>query len=171
MFHPRYNIVPPGVDQDHFFPYWEKKRRDEALGQELTRYVFHGGDDATSRFRLADTDKKPIYSIARLDKIKNITGLAEAFGKSEALRKHCNLIVVAGPRGPGRFHGPRGAGPDRSDERDRGKIRPSGEHALARDGDGQEQGGRALPPHGGPGRRLRPTPPCSRPSGSPCSRG
>ncbi len=34
--------------------------------------------------------------MARLDRIKNLTGLAECFGKSEELQKNCNLILVAG---------------------------------------------------------------------------
>ena len=34
--------------------------------------------------------------MARLDRIKNITGLAECFGKSKELQEHCNLILVAG---------------------------------------------------------------------------
>ena len=34
--------------------------------------------------------------MARLDRIKNITGLAECFGKSKELQQQCNLILVAG---------------------------------------------------------------------------
>jgi sucrose synthase len=34
--------------------------------------------------------------MARLDRIKNLTGLAECFGKSQELQAHCNLILVAG---------------------------------------------------------------------------
>ncbi len=96
MFHPRYNIVPPGVDQEFFFPFTEKGRRDAALGRDLMDAIFFGHSDEKSRFGLKDPGKKPIYSIARLDHIKNITGLVEAFGKSEKLREACNLIVVAG---------------------------------------------------------------------------
>jgi sucrose synthase len=96
MFHPRFNIVPPGVDQDYFFPFHEKEKRSEDLGRTLTEYVFFGHSDETSRFQLDDPAKKPIYTIARLDHIKNITGLVEAFGKSRSLRETCNLIIVSG---------------------------------------------------------------------------
>ena len=34
--------------------------------------------------------------MARLDRVKNITGLVELFGKSEKLRELVNLVVVAG---------------------------------------------------------------------------
>jgi sucrose synthase len=96
MFHPRFNIVPPGVDQRHFFPYSEKQRRPRSQGDTLTERIFLGHGDETSRFQLEDPAKKPIYTIARLDHIKNITGLVEAYGKSDRLREACNLIVVAG---------------------------------------------------------------------------
>jgi len=43
---------------------------------------------------LDDPSKRPIFSMARLDWIK--TGLAECFGKSEALQEICSLILVAG---------------------------------------------------------------------------
>lgn len=34
--------------------------------------------------------------MARLDRIKNLTGLAECFGQSKELQEYCNLILVAG---------------------------------------------------------------------------
>jgi sucrose synthase len=45
---------------------------------------------------LKDTNKPSIFSMARLDKIKNITGLVEAYAKSRPLQKKANLIIVAG---------------------------------------------------------------------------
>jgi sucrose synthase len=54
-------------------------------------------DDPLQVFgKLDDPSKRPIFSVARLDRIKNLTGLAECFGKSEALQERCNLIVIAG---------------------------------------------------------------------------
>ena len=43
-----------------------------------------------------DPTKRPIFSMARLDRIKNLTGLAECFGKSKELQERCNLILIAG---------------------------------------------------------------------------
>lgn len=54
-------------------------------------------DDPVHVFgKLDDPGKRPIFSMARLDRIKNMTGLAECFGKSEVLQEHCNLILIAG---------------------------------------------------------------------------
>jgi sucrose synthase len=46
--------------------------------------------------RLEDPGKRPLFSMARLDRIKNLTGLAECFGQSPALQERANLILVAG---------------------------------------------------------------------------
>ncbi len=46
--------------------------------------------------RLEDPEKRPIFTMARFDKVKNITGLIEAFGQSDKLRESCNLIFSAG---------------------------------------------------------------------------
>lgn len=45
---------------------------------------------------LADRKKPIIFSMARLDTVKNITGLVELYGKSKRLRSLVNLVVVAG---------------------------------------------------------------------------
>ena len=43
-----------------------------------------------------DQTKPIIFSMARLDTVKNITGLTEWFGKNKRLRSLVNLVVVAG---------------------------------------------------------------------------
>lgn len=40
--------------------------------------------------------KPIIFSMARLDKVKNITGLVEMYAKNPTLRQQANLVVVAG---------------------------------------------------------------------------
>ncbi|KNA14329.1 hypothetical protein SOVF_108390 isoform C [Spinacia oleracea] len=45
---------------------------------------------------LEDKKKPIIFSMARLDTVKNITGLVEWYGKNERLRSLVNLVVVAG---------------------------------------------------------------------------
>lgn len=37
-----------------------------------------------------------IFSMARLDKVKNMTGLVECYAKNSKLRELANLVVVAG---------------------------------------------------------------------------
>lgn len=36
------------------------------------------------------------FSMARLDSVKNLTGLVEWFGKNARLRELCNLVIVGG---------------------------------------------------------------------------
>lgn len=45
---------------------------------------------------LKDRSKPIIFSMARLDHVKNMTGLVESFGKNSKLRELVNLVVVAG---------------------------------------------------------------------------
>lgn len=45
---------------------------------------------------LSDRSKPLIFSMARLDRVKNMTGLVECYGKNTRLRELANLVVVAG---------------------------------------------------------------------------
>lgn len=45
---------------------------------------------------LNDRSKPIIFSMARLDRVKNLTGLVECFGKSPKLRELVNLVLVGG---------------------------------------------------------------------------
>jgi sucrose synthase len=49
-----------------------------------------------SRGQLEDPEKPVLFSMARLDRVKNLTGLTEWFGKSDRLRAAVNLFLVAG---------------------------------------------------------------------------
>lgn len=96
LFSPKFNVVPPGVNENSYFPYSRTEDRPQRDRSKLEEMLFTL-DDPTQVFgRLDDPNKRPIFSMARLDRIKNLTGLAECFGKSEALQEHCNLILVAG---------------------------------------------------------------------------
>ncbi|MDT8335952.1 MAG: sucrose synthase, partial [Desulfurivibrionaceae bacterium] len=95
LFHPRFNVIPPGVNNRIYFPFTEKKRRRSWQKiKALSKMVFEG-EDPESFGRLDNPELPPIFSIARLDRIKNLTGLVEAYGKSEKLRKQANLVLVA----------------------------------------------------------------------------
>ncbi len=96
LFSPKFNIVPPGVDDAVFFPYTQTQGRIESSRERLERLLFTLDDPAIAYGRLDDLGKAPLLSMARLDRIKNLTGLAECFGRSERLRKRCNLILIAG---------------------------------------------------------------------------
>ncbi|GFS35631.1 sucrose synthase 3 [Actinidia rufa] len=76
VFDPKFNIVSPGADMCIYFPYFEKEKK------------------AYSPAR--DPSKPIIFSMARLDRVKNITGLVECYAKNTKLRELVNLVVVAG---------------------------------------------------------------------------
>jgi len=96
LFHPKFNIVPPGVNTKIYFPYTQKKDRFKEIKEELNDLLFGNADDPDVAGRLENPNLIPIFSLARLDKIKNLTSLVEWFGESEKLQKYANLIIVAG---------------------------------------------------------------------------
>ncbi|WP_019499873.1 sucrose synthase [Pseudanabaena sp. PCC 6802] len=96
LFSPKFNVVPPGVNENFFFPYTNTQDRLLGERERLEDLLFTLEDPDRAIGKLEDPNKRPIFSLARLDRIKNLTGLAECFGKSEALQATCNLILVAG---------------------------------------------------------------------------
>jgi len=94
-FDPKFNIVSPGADAQVYFPHTESGRRLSKLHHEIESMIFASGYKG-SRGQLADQDKPLLFTMARLDRIKNITGLVEWYAQSEALRQQVNLVVVAG---------------------------------------------------------------------------
>lgn len=96
MFDPKFNIVSPGADPEVYFPYSDEARRLTALQPEIEALIYGPDTGETARGVLRDADRPLLFSMARLDRIKNITGLVEWFGAHERLREHANLLIVAG---------------------------------------------------------------------------
>ena len=96
LYSPKFNVVPPGVNESYYFPYSRAENRIASDRPRLEEMLFTLEDPAHVFGKLDDPSKRPIFSMARLDRIKNLTGLAECFGKSEALQERCNLILIAG---------------------------------------------------------------------------
>jgi len=94
LLSPKFNVVPPGVNESVYFPY--TRIEDRVQGDRLNELLFTLEDPEQVFGKLDDPQKRPLFSIARLDRIKNLTGLAELFGKSQELQEKCNLILVAG---------------------------------------------------------------------------
>ncbi|HHP7236228.1 MAG TPA: sucrose synthase [Desulfobacterales bacterium] len=95
LFAPKFNVIPPGVEENLYFPYHVKDKRLESQTRHWEERLFHlASDDIFGR--LSDPDKPSIFTMARFDKIKNITGLIEAFGHSQNLQTHFNLVFAAG---------------------------------------------------------------------------
>lgn len=96
LFSPKFNVVPPGVNEVVYFPYTRTEDRIPSNRDRLEDLLFTLEDPTQVFGKLDEPSKRPIFSMARLDRIKNLTGLAECFGQSEALQERCNLILVAG---------------------------------------------------------------------------
>ena len=96
LFHPKFNIVPPGVNTKVYFPYTQKKDRLKETSNELHKLIFENAEDPEVIGHLENPDLIPIFSMARLDKIKNLTSLVTWFGESDEMQKLANLIIVAG---------------------------------------------------------------------------
>jgi len=96
LFSPKFNVVPPGVNESIYFPYTRTEDRIPDAAQRLEELLFTQEDPAHVFGTLDDPSKRPLFSMARLDRIKNLTGLVECFGKSKELQERCNLILVAG---------------------------------------------------------------------------
>ena len=95
LFSPRFNVVPPGVDETNYFPFHQTAARVPDKTRHWEDRLYSSTDDDIFGF-LKDPEKPPIFTMSRLDRIKNLTGLVEAFGQSETLRKNCNLILSGG---------------------------------------------------------------------------
>ena len=96
MFDPKFNIVSPGANPDVYFPYSDKNRRLTALHDELEDMIFGANQGPNARGVLQERNKPLLFSMARLDHIKNITGLMEWYGECPQLRDAANLVLVAG---------------------------------------------------------------------------
>ncbi|MFZ5484760.1 MAG: sucrose synthase [Pseudomonadota bacterium] len=98
---PRFNIVSPGADERVYFSYADSERRLRALSGEIDRLLL--GDDPGVPWRggFADPDKPVLFTLARLDRIKNLTGLADWYGGCDALRARANLLIIGGHVDPG----------------------------------------------------------------------
>ena len=94
-FDPKFNIVSPGADAEVYFPHTQTRRRLKKLHKDIEAMIYQEGYQG-ARGQLADRDKPLLFTMARLDRIKNITGMVEWFGQSRPLRDLVNLVVVAG---------------------------------------------------------------------------
>jgi len=93
LFSPKFNMVPPGVNENIFFPYTQTEDRDSGVRTRVHDLLFT--DEAPYILgHLDNPSKQPIFALAPINSIKNLTGLAECFGKSQALQERCNLLLV-----------------------------------------------------------------------------
>ncbi len=99
---PKFNIVSPGADPNVYFAPGDDDKRLSHLRPEIDQLLFGRDTDDETRGVLTDPDKPPLFSMARMDRIKNITGLVRWYAESPELREQVNLILVSGHIDPAR---------------------------------------------------------------------
>ncbi|MFV0438372.1 MAG: sucrose synthase [Desulfopila sp.] len=95
VFDPKFNIVSPGADEEVYFSYAERDRRFSEFHDQI-RELLYGGAQPDCRGVLTREDKPLLFSMARLDRIKNLTGLVEWYATNEELRGKTSLVIVGG---------------------------------------------------------------------------
>jgi sucrose synthase len=94
-FDPKFNIVSPGADPRVFFPYFNETHRPAEIRSEVEAMVY-GSPACAYRGLLTNQDKPVLFSMSRLDRIKNMAGLVEWYGQNQELRDLVNLVIVGG---------------------------------------------------------------------------
>ncbi|KAL0346809.1 UNVERIFIED_CONTAM: Sucrose synthase [Sesamum calycinum] len=98
VFDPKFNIVSPGADMNLYFPYTETDKRLTAFHPEIEELLYSDVENDEHLCVLKDRKKPILFTMARLDRVKNLTGLVELYAKSPKLRELVNLVVVGGDR-------------------------------------------------------------------------
>ncbi len=100
VFDTKFNIVSPGADSNVYFPYSDAPRRLRHFDDTIESLAFGEQTAEDIRGVLQNRDKPLLFTMARMDKIKNITGLVEWYAQCPALRQQANLLVISGHVNP-----------------------------------------------------------------------
>ena len=95
IFDYKFNIVSPGADSNVYFPYFEQSKRLPELRPEIMDLIY-GEEGENARGKLQDQDKPLILTMARMDKVKNLVGLARWYAENSELQEKANLLVIGG---------------------------------------------------------------------------
>ncbi|SCY43795.1 sucrose synthase [Nitrosospira sp. Nl5] len=96
LFDPKFNIVSPGADADVYFSYLDRERRLQSLLPDIERLLYNFDPGVPWRGHFNDTAKPLIFTMARLDLVKNLTSLAAWFAQCPRLSDAANLLVIGG---------------------------------------------------------------------------
>lgn len=96
VFSPQFNIVSPGADENIYFPFTAADRRLHSLQPSIDRLLYGADPGVPWRGGFADRQKPLLFTLARLDRIKNLASLVEWYAGSHRLRARANLLLVAG---------------------------------------------------------------------------
>lgn len=92
----RYSVIPPGIDVDTFYPYYNSQL-DYEINDEVSRQARMVLLGELQRFWVGP--QKPfILALCRPDQRKNISGLIKAYGENKDLQAIANLAIFAGIR-------------------------------------------------------------------------
>jgi len=94
--HGKFTVIPPGVNNDVFFPFYrqdmpsfklsiEQEHAQYRINSEIERFLFHPA-------------KPLILSIGRADKRKNFETIIQSYGQDKELQAMANLAIFAGVR-------------------------------------------------------------------------
>lgn len=91
-----FEMVPPGVNTDLFFPFYRYDMPSYKMGLEQEQALYRVNSDI-ERF-LFNPAKPLILSIGRADKRKNFEAIIQAYGQDKELQAMANLAIFAGVR-------------------------------------------------------------------------
>lgn len=87
----RFNVMPPGINDRLFFPYYQKVDRNH---NDRIQELLFSRQTTDSLGRLDHPEKLPILAVGSINLTNNQAGLVECFAQSQALRERSNLIFV-----------------------------------------------------------------------------
>ena len=96
VFDPKFNIVSPGADMNIYFPYIEEKRRLKQFHSEIDDLLYSKVENEEHLYVLNDRNKPILFIMARLDRVKNLSGLVEWYGKVciVSMRRYNSCMVL-----------------------------------------------------------------------------
>lgn len=91
-----YTVIPPGIDLDTFYPYYDSQFDIDLLSEEAKQTKITLRNEL---HRFWTHPEKPfILALCRPDQRKNIGGLMEAYGSDQELQALANIAIFAGIR-------------------------------------------------------------------------
>nr|GEY94847.1 sucrose synthase [Tanacetum cinerariifolium] len=91
VFYLNFNIVAAGADMGIYYSYTEKEKRLTALQPKIDE-LFISFVENDEHMCVLKAENRPImFTMARLDNVKNLLGLVEWYAKNDKLRELVNL--------------------------------------------------------------------------------
>jgi sucrose synthase len=96
LFDPKFNIVSPGADAEVYFSYLDREHRLQSLLPDIEHLLYALDPGVPWRGHFNDPAKPLIFTMARLDLVKNLTSLAAWFAQCPQLSDAANLLIIGG---------------------------------------------------------------------------